>query len=69
MIIRLFVFLVGFGLAVVGGVSVIAYLNVIPMGFSYIDYFLFISKKIECNFLIIGIFLITLSIYFPSGKN
>ncbi|HHY72471.1 MAG TPA: hypothetical protein GX497_04440 [Bacillus bacterium] len=69
MIFRLFIFLIGFGLAVAGGVSIIAYLNVIPIGLSYFDYFKFISKKIECHLFIIGILFITLSIYLPFERK
>lgn len=65
MIFRLFIFLIGFGLAIAGGVSVIAFLNILAAGLNIIDYFLFISKKIECYLLIIGIILISISIYCP----
>ncbi|HHW39067.1 MAG TPA: hypothetical protein GXX18_17845 [Bacillales bacterium] len=66
---RLFLFLLGFGLAVAGGVTVIAYLNVMALGLSFLDYLLFISTKIECYLLIIGIMLITLSIYIPLNRR
>lgn len=69
MIFRLFLFLLGFGLAVAGGVTVIAYLNVMALGLSFLDYLLFISTKIECYLLIIGIMLITLSIYIPLNRR
>lgn len=69
MIFRLFLFLLGFGLAVAGGVTVIAYLNVMAVGLSFIEYLLYISKRAECYLLIIGIILITLSIYLPLNKK
>jgi hypothetical protein len=69
MMLRLFLFLFGFGLAVAGGVTAIAYLNVMAMGLSFLDYLLFISKKMECYLLIIGIILITVSIYLPLDKK
>lgn len=53
----LFLFLLGFGLAVSGGVTIIAYLNFLPAGISWADYFLFISGRIECYFFPIGILL------------
>ncbi|MDC3413693.1 hypothetical protein NC797_17545 [Aquibacillus sp. 3ASR75-11] len=48
-------FLVGFGLAISGGVTMITYLNFLPAGFSWIDYFVFIQGRIECYFFPIGI--------------
>lgn len=69
MIFRLFIFLIGFGLAVIGGVTIIAYLNIIPIGFTFLDYLLFISNKAVSYFFIIGIILITLSIYLPLEKK
>ncbi len=69
MIFRLFLFLLGFGLAVAGGVTVIAYMNVMAMGLSFLDYLLYISTRMECYLLIIGIMLITLSIYIPLNEK
>ncbi|QTM98683.1 hypothetical protein ERJ70_04840 [Sediminibacillus dalangtanensis] len=56
-------FLVGFGLAVSGGVTFILYLNFIPAGLSWIDYFLFIQGRLECYFLPLGLLLIIIAIY------
>jgi len=67
--VRLFIYLTGFGLAVLGGVTSVAYLNIITAGKGIIEYFLFISKRIECYLLPIGIGLICLSIYFPSNEE
>lgn len=53
----LFLFLLGFGLAVSGGVTLIAYLNFLPAGITWSDYFIFISGRIECYFLPVGILL------------
>ncbi|EKN63381.1 hypothetical protein P9E76_16625 [Schinkia azotoformans] len=69
MIFRLFLFLLGFGLAVVGGVTVIAYLNVMAMGLSFLEYLLYISTRMECYLLMIGIMLITISIYIPLNEK
>lgn len=59
----IFVFLIGFGLAVSGGVSLIAYLNFLPAGVSWLEYFLFIRERIECYFLPIGLLLMIIVIY------
>jgi len=47
-------FLIGFGLAVTGGVTVIAYMNFLPAGITWLEYFIFIKSRIECYFLPVG---------------
>ncbi len=69
MIFRLFILLIGFGLAVSGGISMIAYLNMITAGYGAREYLLFISKKMECYLLPGGLALIWISIYFPQKKE
>ncbi|WP_456271811.1 hypothetical protein [Bacillus sp. AK031] len=68
MMFRVFILLVGFGFSVSGGVTLIMYLNLLATGLSFQDYFLFIAGRVECYLLLIGIFLITLSIYSPQKK-
>ncbi|MBB5174832.1 hypothetical protein HNQ41_003055 [Texcoconibacillus texcoconensis] len=65
MVFRIFFLLLGFGFSVSGGISLVAYLNLLTAGYSIIDYFMFITVRIETIFFIIGIFLIWTSIYFP----
>ncbi|QDP39785.1 hypothetical protein [Radiobacillus deserti] len=55
-------FLIGFGFAVSGGVTLITYLNFIPAGLSLTNYFLFIQGRIECYLLPIGLILMLISI-------
>jgi uncharacterized membrane protein (UPF0182 family) len=50
-----FCFLLGFGLSVMGGVSIIAYMNFLPVGLSYTEVFTFMLTRIECYFLPAGI--------------
>lgn len=66
---RFFVWLTGFGLAVSGGITTIAYLNLIPIGYSYHEYFVFIAGRMECYLLPVGILIFTVSIYFPSQRS
>ncbi|WP_072890519.1 hypothetical protein [Ornithinibacillus halophilus] len=62
-----FLFLIGFGLAVTGGVSIIGYMNFLPAGVSWAEYFIFIKGRIECYFLPIGIIIMAFVIYqFPN---
>ncbi|OIJ10345.1 hypothetical protein BKP35_13565 [Anaerobacillus arseniciselenatis] len=69
MIFRFFILLIGFGLAVTGGVSMIAYLNLITAGYSFVYYLHFISLRIEFHLFLIGFIMIILSIYIPSSKR
>ncbi|HLR61721.1 MAG TPA: hypothetical protein VK097_04690 [Lentibacillus sp.] len=59
----LILFLIGFGLAVSGGVTIIAYMNFLPVGISWTDYFIFIAGRPECYFLPIGILLMSLALF------
>lgn len=56
-----FFFLVGFGLSISGGISIILYLNFIPAGMNFLDYLLFLKDKIECYFLLVGLVLMSIS--------
>jgi len=62
-----FLFLIGFGLAVSGGVMLIAYMNFLPAGVTWMEYFLFIQGRIECYFFPVGLLIISFVIYrFPN---
>lgn len=59
-----FIFLLGFGLSVTGGVTIIAYMNFLPAGLSYGEVFSFMLTRIECYFFPIGIILMLFVLYF-----
>ncbi|NQD67548.1 hypothetical protein HP456_16670, partial [Bacillus haikouensis] len=63
MVLRMFVLFVGFGLAVSGGISLIIYLNLLTTGMTIIEYLQFISTRVECYLFLVGILIITLTIY------
>ncbi|WP_079508098.1 hypothetical protein [Mesobacillus jeotgali] len=69
MIFRLFVLTIGFGLAVSGGISTIAYLNMITAGHGLDEYLKFILGRVECYLLPAGIGVIWLSIYWPESND
>ncbi|MCA1056747.1 hypothetical protein LCM10_17320 [Rossellomorea aquimaris] len=69
MVFQVFILFIGFGLAVSGGVSLIIYLNLLTTGMGIIDYLLFVSTRIECYLFLVGILIITLTIYLPRRKN
>lgn len=66
---RIFLFLIGFGLLIIGFTYIIMYLNLLAIGYSFIDYLLFIITKIECLLSIIGIILIGVSLYRKDEEN
>lgn len=68
MVVRFFLLLLGFGLAVAGGVAMILYLNLIPIGNDYLDYMTFIIHRPECYLFLIGILLIWISVSWPPRR-
>ena len=68
MLFRLMVYLSGIVLCSLGLTFIIIYLNLLNMGYSFIDYVHFIYRKIECLSLLIGILLIYLSLH-RKGKK
>lgn len=65
MITRIFFFLLGFGLTVIGCVYIISYLNLMTVGYNFCNYVHFIIKRIECLYTIIGCFFMFGSVYMP----
>ena len=53
--VRVFFFLLGFGFAVIGFSFIILYLNLTTMGYNFINYVNFISRRIECYYSVIGV--------------
>lgn len=69
MLLRIFLFLIGFGLTVIGCVFSISYLNLMTIGYNFIEYVNFISRRIECLYAVIGIVLIVVTIFMPGGNK
>lgn len=71
MITRIFFFLLGFGLTVIGCVYIISYLNLMTVGYNFSNYVHFITGRIECLYAVIGSLLMYGSIYMPvlGGKE
>ncbi|MCA0172413.1 hypothetical protein [Bacillus sp. RAR_GA_16] len=65
MIIRFFTFLIGFGLSVAGGVTLILELNLIIIGHSLLEYFAYISKTPELYLFVSGVAIVWVSVYWP----
>lgn len=68
MFLKFFLFLLGFGLTIIGAIYIICYLNLFDIGYNFLDYVYFISRRIECINLIFGILIMYLSISI-GGKN
>ena len=60
--IRVFFFLLGFGLMVIGCSFIILYLNLTTMWYNFLEYVNFIIRRVECYFSIIGFIIMILSI-------
>ena len=66
---RIFFFLIGFGLTVIGFSYIILYLNLISIGYNLDEYVNFIIRRVECYFSIVGIIIMTLSIMIKGDKE
>jgi len=60
---RIFFFLFGFGLMTIGFIYLILYLNILNMGYNFLNYVNYISRRVECYFSVIGFIILTLSIF------
>lgn len=68
MLFRIFLFLIGFGLTTIGLMYIIVYMNLLSIGYNFLEYVNFIIRRIECLNTIIGILLMIISISI-GGKN
>ncbi len=66
---RITFFLIGFGFSVIGFVFIISYLNLISLGYNFLEYVNFISRKAECLIGPIGLIITFLSIFTPGGQK
>lgn len=67
--IRIFFFLVGFALLVIGLVFTILYLNLLTIGYNFSFYVNFITRRIECYYTIIGFLIILLTLITKGEKK
>ena len=66
---RIFFFLIGFGLTTIGCVYIISYLNLFTIGYTFLEYVHFIIRRMECWMSVIGIFIMIVSTSFKGGEN
>lgn len=60
---RIFFFLLGFGLTVLGFVYIISYLNLLTIGYNFLEYVKFISGRLECYYSVLGIAMMFITIF------
>ena len=68
MITRIFFFLLGFFLMVIGIMYMIIYLNLLSFGYNFFEYLTYVFTHYECLVIIPGIIIVLLCI-FRKGKN
>ncbi len=66
---RIMIFLIGFGLSIIGFVFIISYLNLLTLGYNFQEYANFIIRKPECQIGMLGLIITYLSIYYKGGKD
>lgn len=69
MLLKIFIFIVGILLTSLSLASSILYLNLLNMGYSFMEYVNFISVRFECLAFILGIILIIISMKKKKGKK
>lgn len=65
---RILVFLVGFGLTIIGMSYIIMYLNLLTLGYNFFKYVNFIIRRIECLNFIFGVLLMLFSLFYGGAK-
>ena len=66
---RIFFFLVGFALMVLGLSFIILYLNLLTLGYNLSFYANFITRRIECYYAPIGFIIMLLSLIIKGEKK
>ena len=66
---RIFFFLAGFALMVIGNTFIILYLNLLTLGYNFNFYVNFIIRRIECYYSIIGFILVLITIFTKGDKK
>lgn len=66
---RIFFFLFGFGLTLIGFVYIISYLNLLTIGYNFLEYVNFIIRRLECINALIGIVIMIVSTNMKGVRN
>ena len=66
---RVFFFLLGFGMSVIGFMYMMLYLNLMTMEYSFSEYIVFILKRIDCILGLIGLIVVTITIFYKGDND
>ena len=66
---RIFFFLLGFGMSVIGFMYMTLYLNLLTIGYTIIEYISFVLKRTECIFGFIGLLIVTITIFYKGESE
>ena len=66
---RIFFFLIGFGLSVIGFSYIILYLNLFSIGYNLYDYVNFITRRLECYYSVFGLLIMIISSIIRERKD
>ena len=66
--IRLFFFLLGFGITTIGFVYIITYLNYLSIGYTFFEYLSLIFTRFECLLAVVGILIISIVVLTKGDK-
>ena len=67
--IRIFFFLLGFGLMTIGFTYLILYLNYMSIGYNFLEYVNFIIRRIECLNFVFGVIFMIISTFIGGKEN
>ena len=65
---RIFFFIIGLFLMITGNTFIILYLNLLTLGYNFSYYVNFITRRIECYYSIIGIIIISITLFTKGAK-
>lgn len=66
---RILFFIIGLFLMTIGNVFIILYLNLLTLGYNFIFYVNFITRRFECYYLLIGLIIVLLTIFIKGDKK
>lgn len=69
MLVKVFLFLCGFGLMIIGFSTLILYINLFSFGYNFKEYICYILKLPEFYYLVIGFILVNFSILKKGEKD
>ena len=69
MSIKFLIFLFGFGLTVIGLSYIVIYLNLLSIGYNFLEYVNFIIRSIECLNFVFGVIFMIISTFIGGKEN